>query len=569
MSLTPQPTPSVQPSSAVPLSSGEVPASRLFHWACAAADRLSELVQNYQLPVLALLSILYFWQTCDLAARRPIWYDEFFTYRISQVPTLAALWAALADGVDLNPPGHYLIIRGFMALFGNSLFVARLPAILAFWVLGLCLYRFVSLRTSALYGLAAVLLVMTTRTYSQYAIEARPYGVVLACCGIALVCWQEAVAGRRRPWSVLGFYLSLTLAISCHYYAVLLLVPFGLAELVRLAQRRRLDIPLAGALLAAPLVLIAFIPLLQAVTEYQTTFTDRPFWPKAHKFFWDQISWTEQDLSTMVDYATAPWPLLLGGLAVALLLPWPRQRRRPRPEGVPLSEGVLVVALTALPVFAVLLGKLITHVYFHRYVLPATAGAASLACLALYRHSRGNAMPACYIVLVLLAILGLRSFVDKDWFNSQLQELRNAARMVEKLADKKGPIVVANEDTFVKLVHHAPESLARRLVYLSDRQLCLRHMEYDTIQRAMDTLCRWTPLAVEDYQSFVTAHPRFQAYIFRQPGWLTMALLEEKASIQLKGSTKFIEVAMPDALARPQPVAAGEKEENNPPGSGS
>jgi uncharacterized membrane protein len=186
---------------ASPDSAGSQAAGRLDAWICQSARWLSDRVQQFQVPILVLLSILYFLYTCDQASRRPLWYDEDFTYRISQIPGVSELWAALREGVDLNPPGYYLITRTFLALFGTSLFVARLPAVLGFWVMCMCLYRFVSVRTSALYGLAAMLLVLSTWVCQQFAIEARPYGVVLACCGLALVCWQEATAGAGRgPW---------------------------------------------------------------------------------------------------------------------------------------------------------------------------------------------------------------------------------------------------------------------------------------------------------------------------------------------------------------------------------
>ena len=50
----------------------------------------------------------------------------------------------------------------------------------------------------------------------RYAHEARPYALVLALAGIALVAWQAAAEGRRRRVALfsLGFALAAALCSS-------------------------------------------------------------------------------------------------------------------------------------------------------------------------------------------------------------------------------------------------------------------------------------------------------------------------------------------------------------------
>ena len=61
-----------------------------------------------------------------------------------------------------------------------------------------------------------------------------------------------------RRLSLAGLFVSLPLAICCHYYAAFLLLPFALAELTRTWVRRRIDWPIWIALGLAPFVVLIF-----------------------------------------------------------------------------------------------------------------------------------------------------------------------------------------------------------------------------------------------------------------------------------------------------------------------
>src|SRR5205085_8615152 len=61
-----------------------------------------------------------------------------------------------------------------------------------------------------------------------------------------------------------GLAVSLTLAISVHYYASVSMVPLGIAELWRNWRRRRIDWPLWFAFAAPVLLLAGHLPLIRA-----------------------------------------------------------------------------------------------------------------------------------------------------------------------------------------------------------------------------------------------------------------------------------------------------------------
>ena len=141
------------------------------------------------------VSALYLAVTGVIAWNKPLWNDELYTLYIARLPDFSDVWAALSTGAEQTPPFFYVVTRASLALFGPSELSLRLPAVVGFWVMALCLYRFVSNRDSALAGLVAMLFPLVTSAY-YYASEARPYALVLGFSGVALLCWQ---AGADDP----------------------------------------------------------------------------------------------------------------------------------------------------------------------------------------------------------------------------------------------------------------------------------------------------------------------------------------------------------------------------------
>src|SRR5215472_12935939 len=95
---------------------------------------------------------------------------------------------------------------------------------------------------------------------------------------LALVCWQQILENQWRGLSLFGLWISLAACISLHYYAILIWIPFGLAELTRLWIRKRPDWPVWIAVLAALAPLLLFLPAIQAT---RTTFINS-MWSRPH-----------------------------------------------------------------------------------------------------------------------------------------------------------------------------------------------------------------------------------------------------------------------------------------------
>ena len=118
---------------------------------------------------------------------KPLTNDELFTFEVSRLGSVVAIWKALSAGADNHPPLDYLLRYLSMSVFGSSELAFRLPSLLA---CGLCLisiFQFVVRRASAIYGLVAVL------------IRYPPRLLIFRSRRVHTPCWRRSPPSRSPP----------------------------------------------------------------------------------------------------------------------------------------------------------------------------------------------------------------------------------------------------------------------------------------------------------------------------------------------------------------------------------
>ena len=150
------------------------------------------------------------------AASKPFWSDEVCTLIVARQPSVSAIWKALAQPADGQPPPFYLVERAAAALLHNPQIAFRLPSICGFACTLVFVFIFVRRRSARrILGSFARLILLITVALHPYAIEARPYSLLVACIALALLCYQRA---PETGWMILmGF--SFAAAEALHYYA--------------------------------------------------------------------------------------------------------------------------------------------------------------------------------------------------------------------------------------------------------------------------------------------------------------------------------------------------------------
>jgi hypothetical protein len=428
------------------------------------ANYVTDGLHRHSYALLILFSVIYFPVTCFLASRKLFWFDEIFSVYISRLPDMAAVWAELNRGTDVTPPLFYVLMRLSYSLFGDSHVTARLPEVIGFWICCVCLFRFVSIRTSALAGAIAMLLPLVTTAY-YYAYESRPHAIVLGFAGIALVCWQAAIRSKQRVFWLMGVFLALSCAILNHTYAVLLIFPLALAEFARVLLLRRVDWTVYLAICAPLWGLLPSVLIWQTLSKVypgvsQPKFT---YLVNSYRFFLGPavvILATGLLLYFAFEFS---WP---DSTTAGEKMPW-----------IDLPEVIAIIGFSLLPVVAYFLATLTGAPLFPRYVLSTVIGFSCLfGTLMAKRPEVGVG-----VLLFLTAQIGanlygcmkVHSMIEPDSLtvvSTRSYEFDSRYREISEVMNKNRPIVLLERLDFLPIMHYAPSDLARSLVFVSNNK---------------------------------------------------------------------------------------------------
>jgi hypothetical protein len=473
---------------------------------------------------LTLFSLIFLAGTGSRAWLRPLWFDELLAFNVASQPTLRDIWSALRTGVDLHPPLHHVLSHFSMLAAGAGPWGLRLPALVGFLVMELCIFWFVARRTTPLYGAVALVLTLSTSAF-DYAAQGRPYGLMLGLGALALVAWQSAAgeSPRRTAW-LAALALALAGAISTSYHAALVFVPVAVGEATRSWLRRRIDWPVWLAIGAGALTLLLYLPLLWTPLGYLPTHPHRPGLEKA------------LDVFTIL-LTPALVPMLIAGLLLAC---YPQRDRAapysvgPTDTGFCTHELAAMLACCLLPFVSLALAYA-SHggTFLWVYVLPTTMGLSLLAANLLFRYANQRHTVAALIVLVFLGWFSLRQ-VSPVAHALARSRTPPAAPVLLRGLDVRLPVVIADPILFLQLAHYQPPELVGRLFFLTDLDQVVRFTEQDSGERSLQHLNMVRRIPLEPYQAFIQTHRAFHVYwTGKRWEWLLSKLIEDGARVEV------------------------------------
>jgi hypothetical protein len=486
--------------------------------------KLEDLLRRRRLLVGIVLLSLHLVLTCRLAMEKIIWTDEFFTLYLSRLVSWSDLSSALMTGGDQHPPLFYLIHALFLRMFGESDLALRLPEILAFALMSVCLYHFVARRTSAAYGLTAMAVPFVTVAHS-YAFEARGYGLVLGFFALAVLCWQQLGERVWRAASAMGLAVGLAAALGSHYYAVLLFPAVALAEIVRCVRRKTWD-PLVWLAMCVPAVTLAFCyPFIHAATSFAPSFWAKPEWVQVHAFYRDVMGPGVTSIGA---------GLALAGVYAALSIRFQKLDISPR-QFVHIEELFLAGALAAAPVLGVAVGKTLTNAFTLRYAMGAVIGITILFSLCCFTLFRGSAVAASLLILAIAAWFTASRFHRVQFLQVERSELQDLIRRLDSEGSASTPIVTGSSDLFYKISYYSPTERKGRYIFLADTERAQKYLGHDTVDRSLLALNPWFGLRVERYGEYIARETEYMAFSDLNPvwDWLPSALLDDNRQLRV------------------------------------
>jgi hypothetical protein len=454
------------------------------------------------------------------AASRPFWYDELCTVGVARPASISGLWNAFRGAKDSNPPLFYLIEHIARKLTGNELVAYRLPSIAAFGCVLWCIFAVIRKGNDSAVGFVCSSALLLTPLYRPYAIEARPYGMVVACIAVALFCYQRA---PRWPWMLL-MAISFATAESLHFYALFGFVPFAVSEAALFFRTRQLRLSVWFALGLGLVPLAVSWPQLKSLKEFYG----------AH--FWALPS-LARTASAYALFLKTFAPIAVAIVVVLSIVALRTMSEEPRDSS---HEHWLGFALLGVPVVAFIAIKIAHGGFVERYVLLAILGVPLTLAYTLRMFGKRSVALLAVFVLVGVALQeGYFWKAESGAFGSFVSPADSAERLASSSASNYLPIVISDGHDYVPIAYYATSEWRKRFVAVVDPEKSAVYSGSDSLDKQLADLQCCLPLHVYDFADFARDNPRFLLYSGGgEWDWWPDSLLDDGYSLQVLSAEK-------------------------------
>jgi hypothetical protein len=494
------------------------------------SDRLTLLV----------LCVLVFLAAALRGVIHPMWFDEVATTHIAGARSWNEM-IRLSRLVDLHPPLEPILVRLSFHLFGAHEFGAHLPSVLGLTTAVGCLFAFLRRRVNIFYAVAGALLPICNPDLFSYVTEARPYGLLFGAVSVAVLAYDTLLREEHPVAARIFLAISLTAALQSHLFGTFAAGAFILAETVRTARTRRIDVATWIAVLLPWLSCVTYIPLLRI----QAAGHGSPM-------VYEEKNRTSLAKGVLFYYSTFYTPIAPFFKLVALVLLCVRYFPAPRftryfqitPE---LGTALLVLLASPILVTVLLHLRAPGSGFFPRYAIAAVPPALLLIS-GIIAWRAGESRPAALILLIAVLIGCALSLSEVPGAAATVARhgVTGAPPDLDKTGDVEGlcpqlPLVMNDALEFLEADFRLGPAHESRMVYLTDPAESLR-LEHENATQAVNGMSRAfeTSHHVLPAASFLAAHPDFVLLMRpRHTGWLGDKLQEEHARIELLGHYKF------------------------------
>jgi mannosyltransferase len=379
------------------------------------------------LGILALAASLRFVQL----GHDSLWADEAFSAHIAGA-NVSDLFDQ-ATSADPNPPLYWVLLHGWIAVFGDS--EAALRSLSAVVGVALVLVVFVlgkRLGGSGV-GLIAALLTAVSEFLVHYSQEARVYSLLALLAAGSYLFFLELL-DEPRTLTIVGYVTTTTALLYAHTYGLFVVAGQIAFVLVALAVRREWiradDLRRLGLALLLPFLLLApWLVVFAGNVRAELEGSDEA-----------KLSWLGapplRDLpGTFSGYAGSPWALTAALLALAACAYAALRRGKDARKlaGAVLDDRsvvllVLWVAVTICVPFVISVA--VTPIYQFKYTIPAAVACYLLFALAvgsLGTLGRGVAAVAVGVVFLSVTARYYEDYQTEDWRSATAYVARRAA----------------------------------------------------------------------------------------------------------------------------------------------
>ena len=392
------------------------------------------------------------------------WYDEAYTLAIMK-HSFSEIWRITA--ADVHPPLYYFMLKVFIGILGDSLFVMRIFSNLG--VMACCLLGLFPIRRLLGDKVAfTFVLLMTIMPINQYlGVEIRMYSwamfFVLACSVYAYEALRQSTLFCYSKMTFFGICAAYT-----HYYALIAVFSIFLIQTIYLLRNQK---TVVRPILFSIILLLAYSPWIPIFTSQLYS---------VHENFWVEIP-KPKDALLFCYYFFSPkepshpytifsiWTMsgvlliILGLIFTLIILTIGLHRKEKRNKQLEIATFfVLIFVLTIIITFAVTF--VIKPISVPRYtscMLGSLILGVSIYGVELYK-TKGK--PVIIASIILLSILSIaRFFSEKSYYTSQNKDMKYIKTYIE------------SKDTSLKIIAPlaAYPTLAKLSIFLPQNRFLL------------------------------------------------------------------------------------------------
>jgi len=461
------------------------------------------------------------------AAARPFWYDELMTLAVSTQGTWRGIVTALRAPLDGQPPPSYLIESFALKLPASQEIALRVPSVIAFVVTLVCVFLYMKRTSGEIVGLLCASSLLATALFHTYAIEARPYSMVVACLAFALFCYDRV---SSPLWTAL-FAVALASAQALHYLAFLAMFPFGLAEMVYTLRANRIRWSVWAALGFGMLPLAIFWPLLSEFNAYYGAHN----WSRLYSILPQQaygevldLGWHKAEIVSIIAFI-----LLFRQLYQRLK----NGHADKDGDARDLSQVAMAIGFLLLPFVAWCVVTYMQSGLIGRYVLSTVLGLP--VALGIILH-RANKKWIIAVGLVLAFVVGRREIRFWKSLPAGLAEVHSLYasgpdRLVAESRLDDLVVVVPSVLVALPVAHYASPSIAKRLVFVTQDPEPENPSYTDTSDKEARLYQAYSPLRVWTYADLTNGRRAFLLLLSDRSvlgAWLPTRLLKSNWSIR-------------------------------------
>ncbi|MEU9146306.1 glycosyltransferase family 39 protein [Streptomyces sp. NPDC048349] len=186
--------------------------------------------------------------------------DELVTWNVGERST-DRIWA-LVHNVDAVHATYYLLMHGWMAVFGDSQFALRMPSALAMSGAAACVALIGNRLFGRRAGLCGGLLFVLIPAVSRFAQEARSYALVVLAATLATYLLLRALDRTRSGWRWAAYGMCVAVVGLLHLVALTVVLGHVALLVFRFVRRERGGLWGFGLALAAGVACVVPVVVL-------------------------------------------------------------------------------------------------------------------------------------------------------------------------------------------------------------------------------------------------------------------------------------------------------------------